>query len=93
MTKSIIQTDMNICFICGGRASERHHALYGKFRRKSEMYGLVVGLCPACHRGTEGVHGRDGAKVNLFIKKAAQRAFEREYSHETFMAEFGKNYL
>ena len=91
--ESIIQKDMEKCFLCGGRASEEHHPFFGSKRKWCVKYGLSFGLCHICHRGDSGVHGRDGHEKDMFLKQIAQERFEEEYSHEEFMKVFGKNYL
>lgn len=86
---------VGVCYQCGDtRNLEEHHIFYGQNNRKrSEHYGLKVHLCPGCHRyaGT-GVHGGN-TELDRQLKQAAQQIFEALYSHETFMEEFGKNYL
>lgn len=91
--KSIIQDCKEVCYICGGRATEEHHCIHGSANRKlSEKYGLKVYLCPACHRtGKLAVHRNYFADKK--IKQIAQKAFEKKYSHEEFMKIFKKNYL
>ena len=93
MAKSIIQDDKNVCYVCGGRASEEHHVLNSFNRKASEKFGLTVYLCPSCHRGDCGVHGKNGHELNLMLKRIAQKKFEEEHSHKRFMEVFGKNYL
>lgn len=95
-TESIIQKDDD-CFNCGRKGNPRneiHHCIKGTSGRKlSEKFGLKVSLCPECHRGTYGVHGREGKDLDRWLKKIAQTSFEREYSHEEWMRIFGRNYL
>lgn len=109
-SKSLIQEDCTICFCkdetCFGRLEE-HHCLYGQGRRKiSDREGLVVYLCSNHHRGTRGVHGRDGEELALLLKKIAQKAWEDNYianypyknhaeesAREAFIRMMGKNYL
>lgn len=91
--KSIIQ-DEKECLICGSRNVEDHHIFFGVAKRKlSEKYGLKVWLCPSHHRGTTGVHGRDGRKLDLELKQLGQKAFEWEHTREEFIKMFVKNYL
>ena len=45
------------------------------------------------HRGTEGVHGRDGHETDPLLKRVCQRRFEEAHSREEFMAIIGRNYL
>jgi len=90
MSKSIIQTNKANCFICGGRASEEHHCIYGTANRKlSEKYGLKVYLCTDCHRtGRYAVHRCH--EVDLKLKKIAQKKFEKGYPKLSFIEIFRK---
>ena len=93
MKDSIIQFGDPKCFVCGSvRNLERHHVMSGTANRKlSEQYGLVVWLCREHHTGAIGVH--NDYFLNKRVKRAAQKAFEDKYGHETWMAVFHKNYL
>ena len=55
--------------------------------------GLIVYLCPECHRGTYGVHGKNGHDIDLDLKKIAQKMYEEKHSREEWMSEIGRNYL
>ncbi len=91
--KSIIQ-DRKECIVCGSWNVEDHHIFFGQGKRKlSEKYGLKVWLCPSHHRETNGVHGRDGHKLDIELKQLGQKAFEWKHSREDFMKVFGRNYL
>lgn len=72
---------------------ERHHVMHGTANRaKAEEWGLWVWLCHKHHTGgTEAVHLN--RKMDLELIRMAQRVFERQYSREKWMEEFGKNYL
>ena len=92
MSRSIIQKDKSICFLCGRPASETHHVLGGVANRKlSEKYGLTVRLCHNCHTGTDGAQ-YDKSK-NKYLKIEAQTAFEQLYGHDKWMQVFRKNYI
>ena len=91
--KSIIQ-DRKECIICGSWNVEDHHIFFGAAKRKiSEKYGLKVWLCPTHHRGTNGVHGKNGHKLDMQLKELGQKAFEWKHTREEFLERFGKNYL
>lgn len=93
-SKSIIQQDMNYCWKCGAFGTERHHCIKAANRKHSEKYGLVVGLCYKCHRGENGVHGKNGHKLDRYLQEEAQIAFERVHgTREDFIRIFGRNYL
>lgn len=91
--KSIIQ-DKRECLVCGSWNVEEHHIFFGQAKRKlSEDYGLKVWLCPTHHRGTNGVHGKNGHKLDSELKQLGQKAFEWEHTREEFMKLMGRNYL
>lgn len=91
--KSIIQ-DKKECIVCGSWNVEDHHIYFGVAKRKlSEEYGLKVWLCPTHHRGTQGVHGKSGNKLNMELKQLGQKAFEWNHTREEFIKIFGRNYL
>jgi len=76
--------------------SERHEAFFGvKNRKRSIRDGLVVFLTPEFHRGTNGVHGKNGDWINREIKRNAEIAWLK-YNNKTiddFIKEYGKNYI
>jgi hypothetical protein len=90
--KSVIQ-DKKECIICGSWNVEDHHVFFGPNRKASEKYGLKVWLCPTHHRGTAGVHGRDGHELDIELKQLGQKAFEWKYDRDIFIEIFGRNYL
>jgi len=84
------------CFNCGCYGYvEKHHMLHGPNRKKCNRYPLlIIPLCPECHRGTNGVHGKNGHELDLNLKQEAQRIFEKHYgTRKQFMNIFGRNYL
>jgi hypothetical protein len=94
--KSIIQSKKE-CFECMSYSNlEEHHIFFGTANRKlSEKDGLKVWLCPYHHRGTKGVHGKDGHTLDSYLKSIAQLAYMQYYNKtkEEFIKRYGKNYL
>ena len=94
--ESIIDNERR-CHVCGKSGKlEVHHVWYGvSNRQKSEEDGLVVWLCPGCHRGRWGVHGYDGYDLNTSLKREAEKKWLEHYGKtvEDFIARYGKNYL
>lgn len=93
---SIITDNLKVCYHCGSvRDIEVHHCIHGTAGRKlATKYHLVVGLCPECHRGTYGVHGKNGAYLDRQLKEIAQKKWEEKYgTREEWLAVFGRNYL
>ena len=94
MARSIIQMDMDCCYICGTMQNlHLHHVIFGSANRKnSDKYGLTVRLCQKCHTGHNGVHANRA--MDLMLKKKAQQCFEDQIGdREEFMEIFGRNYL
>lgn len=90
--KSILQNNKE-CIVCLNPNVEEHHIFYGVANRKlSEKYGLKVYLCPEHHRGTNGVHGKNGKILNDKLKKFAQTKFEEANPGVEFKEIFGRNY-
>ena len=94
--KSIIQTKKE-CFECRACSNlEEHHIFFGTANRKlSEQDGLKVWLCSFHHRGTTGVHGKYGHKLDESLKSLAQLIYMQYYKKtaEDFRKRYGKNYL
>ncbi|MBR3002895.1 MAG: hypothetical protein IKF38_04990 [Clostridia bacterium] len=75
---------------------ERHEAIFGRaYRFKSIQDGLIVFLTQEDHTGTNGVHGKNGDKLNRLIKKNAQKAWMEYYkkTKEEWIERYGQNYL
>ncbi len=86
---SIIQPNLDRCYICGATNIHKHEMIPGTAnRQKCKDYGLVVALCPRHHS-----IAHENTELSLYLKCKAQRAFEAEYSHEKFMETFHHDYL
>lgn len=91
---SILTNDEEHCFLCNRKIKQvnRHEIFFGRNRKQSMKYGLVVYLCDDCHTISNlSVH--NNYFTDLKLKQLGQAAFEKKYSHEEFMTIFGKNYL
>ncbi len=89
-----MNSSMNHCYVCKRTGPlENHHVYKGPNRKISEKYGLKVKLCAMCHRGEKGVHGRDGHKLDLQLKREFQTLFEKDHSRDEFIKIIGRNYL
>ncbi len=75
--------------------SERHEIFFGKNRKKSIEDGLVVFITPQEHKGTNGIHGKNGSAFNLKLKQIGQKAWCDYYkkTNNDFIKRYGKNYL
>lgn len=94
--KSIMQ-EYKGCYVCGNtQYVEEHHIFYGgRNRNKTEKDGLKVFLCYEHHRGTDGVHGKNGHELDTQLKQEAERIWIKYYNKtiEDFIKRYGKNYL
>ena len=73
---------------------ERHEVYFSKaYRQKSINDGLIVFLTEESHRGTNGVHGKNGDKLNRKLKKLAEKAWISYYkkTKEEFIEKYGKS--
>lgn len=73
--------------------SERHEVYFSRaYRNKSIKDGLIVFLTEEDHRGTNGVHGKNGERLNRYLKKTAQKAWMDYYkkTKEEFIERYGK---
>ena len=93
--ESILNTSKNQCYSCHASGNtELHRIIFGSGMRKiSDDNGLTCYLCPECHRGTDGVHGKNGDELNRILKKEVQEAYEAIHGHEAWMKLIGRNYI
>lgn len=93
-TESII-SNKNKCFICGFTGHIHHHHIYHgtSNRDNSEEDGLKVPLCYECHEGTNGVHGKNGRELDLYLKRLGQEKYEETHTREEFIERYGKSFL
>lgn len=86
-----------MCYVCGNKLYPHlHHIFYGvRNRKKADEDGLTVYLCYKHHEGTDGVHGKNGHKLDMRLKQIAQKKWMEYYNKTTddFIKRYGKNYL
>jgi hypothetical protein len=76
------------CQVCGSQATESHHIV-----KRSEVKALIkceinqAFLCTECHRGTYGVHGKEGHKLDIKLKLEMQNKLELIFDKEWFTRE------
>ena len=63
------------CHSYQGDGLELHHILRRKINATKEN---CIMLCQECHRGTAGIHGRDGHELDLRLKLKVQRKYFKE---------------
>ena len=80
------------CLVCGYYHTEAHHVFYGPYRNKSDKFGYLVPLCSKHHRDNKhGVHFNK--ELDNKLKRQFQKVYEVDHSRESFIKEFGRNYL
>lgn len=84
IVQAVLERSSGFCENCYSTGVELHHIIYGSGLRKlCESVESVTLLCYECHRGTYGVHGRDGRKLNIKLKKKLQETYkEQGYKEE-----------
>ncbi|MBR3636099.1 MAG: phosphoenolpyruvate carboxykinase [Lachnospiraceae bacterium] len=90
-SSSVITDDMeNICYLCGCYGNtEVHHIFGGSVRQISDKYGLVVHLCPMCHKKLH-----DHGEGKQYLHEIGQQVYEEQIgTREQFIQEFIRSYL
>ena len=84
IVQAVLERSKGLCEVCYAPGTELHHIIYGKGKRKEhETVESVVLLCYECHRGTYGVHGKNGSKLNRQLKIGLQEKYKSlGYSEE-----------
>lgn len=84
--KSIIYSEKGQCFLCERYGQTEEHHIFGASNRAiSEKYGLKIQICPECHRGNEGIHGKKcKEELKKGLKMMGQRAFEKHYAEKKY---------
>lgn len=80
------------CEVCGSaNMVELHHIIGGSGKRKQhETKESVVALCFYHHRGTYGVHGREGRALDLKLKRQLQEKYRQQgYTEEEVRRKMG----
>lgn len=94
--KSLFVTKKEQCYICNVITNtELHHIIFGKNRKKADEDGLTVYLCHNCHRGTNGIHGKNGHDKDIALKREAEFLWilKNNETVDKFIERYGKNYL
>ena len=75
--------EIHWCPICGQRATELHHRVFKSQNKALENCKLNhIYLCIEHHRGTQGVHGSRGHKLDNLLKLQFQNNLELLFDSE-----------
>lgn len=82
------------CKECGNPYTESHHVVFRSEVKPLEHCGLnLVDLCIEHHKGTYGVHGSKGSKLNRKLKLEFQNKLEFLFDKELLTREEIKEVL
>ena len=82
------------CFVCGSFNTELHHIVFRSQNKQLENCVLNhIRLCPEHHRGTNGVHGKKGHKLDKVLKLHFQNTLEIVFFKELLTREEIKEVL
>lgn len=92
LVEEVYQRANYCCERCGRNdLLEIHHIIYGRGKRKQhENIDTIILLCFECHRGTNGVHGKNGAEVDRRLKlQLMDKLQDQGKTEEEIRAAFG----
>ena len=85
------------CYFCHSTIDlHKHHVMKGiRNRQKAEEDGLYVYLCYNHHEGTNGVHGKNGHKLDMILIKKAEEQWLvcNNKTIEDWIARYRRNYI
>ena len=97
INKSVVTDNLIECIVCKSQYQiEYHHCFFGSAKRRlSDKYKIIVPLCYLHHRGTNGIHGKNGKVLDTKIKQMAQKKAMEYYDWtiDDFRKVFGKSWL
>jgi len=65
------------CELCGRNGNlELHHILR---RKVVATFSNCIMLCSECHRGTNGIHGKNGHELDFKLKLELQKKYTENY--------------
>ena len=78
IVQAVLERSNGLCEVCGvaDYTCQLHHIIKGNGKRKQhENENSIILLCWNCHHGTGGVHGKNGAKLDLKLKRNLQQIY------------------
>ena len=84
---SIMTDNLKKCMLCERNAVNKHEIFFGRNRKNSMKYGLVMPLCYRCHIE---IHRNSIQQAIWHVK--GQEKFEEIYPDLDFLKIFGRNY-
>lgn len=78
IAEEVLERSEGLCEVCYMQGIELHHIIFGSSRKACERVESVILLCMECHRGTKGVHGKDGRALDLKLKKQLEKTYREQ---------------
>lgn len=93
MKRYSILKNLDKCFFCGRPAECIHEVYFGTANRKISIEnGFCAGLCHQEHNlSSRSVH--NDREMDLELKKAYQKEYEKTHTRNQFIKLIGKSYL
>ena len=93
MKRFSILNNLDKCYFCFKPAECIHEVFFGKNRQTSIKNGFCVGLCNYHHNlgGKDCVH--ENIEMDLILKAAFQKEYEKTHTRKEFINLIGRNYL
>lgn len=85
---SLFTLNLEYCYLCGKKKEHLHEVVFGKNRKNSMKYGLVLPLCKNCHK----LMHKD-SNLQFEYKQKGQALFNKTYPDLDFVKIFRENYL
>ena len=85
IVNKVLKRSKGLCEICHSPYMvQLHHVIGGNGKRKQhENEHSVIALCWYCHHGDNGVHGKNGKELDLYLKRKLQeKYFSMGYSED-----------
>ena len=77
VVRAVLERSQGVCELCGSSDRVQLHHIIGGVgkRRECETVESVIALCHYHHHDTNGVHGKNGAKLSLTLKQKLQKIY------------------
>lgn len=94
--QKVVERSKGLCELCySPYMVQHHHIIHGKGKRmQCETVYSLIALCYEHHHGTNGIHGKNGRKLDLKLKRRLQEEYYRQGYKENEVRELmgGKIY-
>lgn len=77
IAEEVLERSNGLCEVCGADyMCQLHHIIGGRGKRTQHQNKFsVINLCWYCHHSNNGVHGMNGRKLDLKLKKQLQDTY------------------